>query len=59
MEQDKTIYSISIDDVNQVAGEVLSRPLTKQEIKKISEKLGDNIDWFQAIENTLSDLKIK
>ena len=46
----KIIYSINIEDVQNVAEEELERKLTKKELKIIEDKLGDYIDWYEAID---------
>ena len=45
----KIIYSINIEDVQNVAEEELERKLTKRELEIIEDKLGDYIDWYGAI----------
>lgn len=46
----KIIYSINIEDVQNVAAEELERKLTKKELGIIEDKLGDYIDWYGAID---------
>jgi hypothetical protein len=46
----KIIYSINVDDVQEVAEDVLERRLTTDEIETVDRYVGDYIDWFQAIE---------
>jgi len=46
----KIIYSINIEDVQNVAAEELERKLTKKELEIIEDKLGDYIDWYSAID---------
>ena len=46
----KIIYSINIEDVQNVAEEEHRRKLTKKELKIIEDKLGDYIDWYGAID---------
>jgi hypothetical protein len=50
MKPSKIIYSINIEDVQNVAEEELERKLTKKEVKIIEDKLGDYIDWYSAID---------
>ena len=50
---DRTVYSISVGDIQEVAKQVLERDLTKKEVILVEESVGDYIDWFQAIENAL------
>jgi hypothetical protein len=41
MKPSKIIYSINIEDVQDVAEEELGRKLTKRELKIIEDKIGD------------------
>jgi UDP-N-acetylglucosamine 2-epimerase len=50
----KTVYEISVDDLQEVAKEVLRRELTDDEIVVVGNSVGDYIDWFQAIENAIN-----
>ena len=50
---DEIVYSICVEDLQTVASEHLSRPLTDKEIGLIENKLGDFIDWNGAIANTI------
>ena len=56
MEKEKIIYSINIEDVQNVANEKLNRDLNEDELKLVEDKLGDYIDWFGAISDTISDV---
>lgn len=49
----KIVYSINVDDIREVANQVLGRDLTKEESALVQDSVGDNIDWFQAIENAI------
>lgn len=53
---EKIIYSINIEDVQNVANEKLDRDLNQDELKLVEEKLGDYIDWFGAISDSISDV---
>ncbi len=44
------VYSINVQDLQNVAHQELSRGLTKTEIQAVEHKLGDFIDWCSAIE---------
>ena len=52
---EETVYKISVEDLQQVAKEVLERELTSEEIAAVGNAVGDYIDWFQAIENAIYD----
>ena len=51
----KIIYSINIEDVQNVAEQELGRELNKKELKIIEDKIGDYIDWYEAINATITN----
>jgi len=51
--KDRIVYSINVDDIQEVSNQVLERRLTKDEIVLVEESIVDYIDWFQAIENSI------
>jgi hypothetical protein len=59
MGKKKIIYSLNIEDVQNVANEILNRDLNEDELKSVENKLGDYIDWFGAISDTINDVTDK
>jgi hypothetical protein len=55
---EQIVYSINISDIQEVAEDVLNRRLTKREVDSVAKSLGDHIDWFQAVWNTILAEKI-
>jgi len=55
MNNGKIIYSLNIEDLQTVANQELNRDLTKKEIELIKESLPENINWYEAIANAISD----
>lgn len=51
----RIIYSISVEDVQNAAEEYLGRQVSKKEMKIIEDKLGDYIDWHEAIVLAIDD----
>lgn len=51
---ERIVYSLSVEDLQNVAQDVLERDLTEKEISLIEDSVGDYIDWFQAIENAIN-----
>lgn len=51
----KIIYSINVEDVQNVAEEELGRKLSKKELEIIEDKIGDYIDWYGAINITVKN----
>ncbi len=54
--KDRVVYSINIEDLQNVAEQELERELTDEEIKIVEERLGDYIDWYGVIALTLDDV---
>ncbi len=54
---DKIIYSINIEDIQNVAIEELFRELSEEELRTVENKLGDYINWYEAIVSAIDDLK--
>jgi len=58
--KNKTIYKLSVKDIQQVAKENYGRELTADEIEKVIEPIGDSIPWYDTIDNTIGySLKLK
>lgn len=55
--RDRIIYSINVEDVQNVADQELDRELTDKEIEFIENRLGDYVDWYGAIASAIGDLK--
>ena len=56
---EKIIYSINIEDVQNVAEQELERKLTAKELRLVEKNVGDYINWYEAILNAIDVLKIK
>lgn len=57
--KDKIIYQLSVEDIYEVCKQSFDRKPTKAEIKYVEEKIGDQIAWFDAIENALISYKVE
>ncbi len=55
MKPSKIIYSLNIEDVQNVAEEELGRQASKKELKIVEDKVGDYIDWHGAISFAIKD----
>jgi hypothetical protein len=49
----KIIYSLNIEDVQNVAEEEFERAFSKKELKIVEDKVGEYVDWYGAIERTI------
>jgi len=59
MNKNKIIYSINIEDVQNVAEQELERKLTAKELRLVEDKIGDCINWYEAIHNAIYASNIK
>lgn len=50
---EKIIYSLNVNDIQEVANEFFERKLNKKELALVQDSVGDYIDWFQAIGNAI------
>ena len=58
--QNKTIYKLTVTDIQQVAKEVYGRKLTADEVEKVIEPIGDGISWYDVIDGAIGySLNIK
>ena len=46
---DYNLYYVSVEDVRRVAEEEGLRELTDEEIQQIGDKMGDYIEWYDAV----------
>lgn len=49
----KVVYQLTVEDLQNVADDTLGRFLTVNEIKLVEEKIGDYINWYDAIHNAI------
>lgn len=56
MDASKIIYSINIEDIQNVAKEKLGRKLSKKELGIVEDKIGDYMDWYGAIDAAMQHL---
>jgi len=50
---DTVVYSINVEDLQTVAKRELARKLTTEEIELVGDKVGDFIDWREAIASAI------
>lgn len=56
--KNKIIYSLNIDDIQTVAEDELERKLNREELKMVQDKIGDHINWFEAISSAIKNSNI-
>lgn len=55
---DSPIYQLTVEDLQNVANDLLNRELTNKEIELLENKIVDYIDWYSIIQD-LIDLYIE
>ena len=58
MKEDRVVYSLNIEDVQTVAKDKIGRKLTAVEVEDVENRIGDYIDWYEAISFAIDD-KVK
>ena len=53
MKESDIFYSLCIQDIQTVAGDLLDRKLSKSEIAKIIDPISNKISWYDAIEEAI------
>lgn len=53
--KNQIIYKITVADIQTVAKENYSRELTSDEIKKISDSIGEKISWYDIIHDAIKE----
>jgi hypothetical protein len=54
MESRKHIYYLTVEDVQTVAQEAIGHKLRKKELQKVVDKIADKIQWYDVIEEVIS-----
>lgn len=54
--RDEIIYSINLDDIQNVAMDFLDRELDNNELIKVADVVGDYIDWSSSIEMAIQQI---
>ena len=49
------IFSLNVDDIQQVALENIDRELTAKETDRVKEKIAEKINWYDAIFFAISE----
>lgn len=55
MKKNKIIYSINVEDVQTVSTEILGRELSTKEIEKIINAIGEKINWYDIIADSINE----
>ena len=55
MENNKIIYSLTAEDIQNVAKQEINRNLSSKEIEKIIESISEKIHWYDAIANSINE----
>jgi len=54
MKRTDILYSINVQDVQDVALQELNRKPNDKEIESVADKLGEHIDWYEAVNSAVT-----
>lgn len=54
MKKTDILYSINVQDVQDVAQREFDRELNDKEMESVAAKLGEYIDWYEAVNTTVA-----
>jgi hypothetical protein len=55
LQDDDVVYAITVENIRRVVEEEGRGPLTDEEIKRLEDRIGEYIPWYDAIVMTLQD----
>lgn len=55
MKNNKTVYSLTVKDIQTVASQEIERNLSYEEIQKIIETIAEKINWYDAIADSINE----
>ena len=54
-DKNEIIYSLNVEDIQRVARQEKGRELVIEEIDKIKDLIGEYINWYDAILNSINE----
>ncbi|HYA94483.1 MAG TPA: hypothetical protein VEK32_23595 [Thermodesulfobacteriota bacterium] len=54
MKKKDILYSINVQDVQDVAQREFDRKLNEKEMESVAAKLGEYIDWYEAVNTAVA-----
>lgn len=54
--KNKIVYSLSTDDLQNVAQQEIERELTQKEIVKLEESIAEKISWYDVIAYAIDEM---
>ncbi len=54
MKRTDILYSINVQDVQDVAQREFDRELTDKEMRSVAAKLGEYIDWYESVNTAVT-----
>lgn len=55
MKKTDILYSINVQDVQDVAYREYSRQLNQEEVESVARKLGEYVDWYEAVNTAVAE----
>ena len=55
LQNEGIIYSLNVNDIQNVSNQELGRKLTIKEIENIIDSIAGNINWYDAISHAINE----
>jgi len=55
MKRKDIVYSVNVQDVQDVARREYDRDLSDKQVESVAAKLGDYIDWYEAVDMAIAE----
>ena len=55
LQNEEIIYSLNVNDIQNVSNQELGRKLTIKEIENIIDSIAGNINWYDAISHAINE----
>ncbi|HCC78017.1 MAG: hypothetical protein A2X25_00360 [Chloroflexi bacterium GWB2_49_20] len=52
-DKNEIVYSLNIEDIQTIAFQEMDRELSDAEIEKVKDLIGEKINWYDAILNSI------
>ena len=52
----RIVYSLNVEDLQHVANDELVRDLDAEEIKRVEDRIGEYISWYETIALAINDV---
>lgn len=55
-ENNRIVYSLNVEDIQNVANEILDRELTQEEVNKVVDVVQERMPWFDVLSDSINQI---